>query len=182
MTDGDRDEPLSDLADAVGEGETDDGDEFEEMTAKDSVADDAGKTGGADADADAPNRDPEAPLGDLAARVENQRRERGDDDHDDLFTEQQADDVDRETLWEQVTADDSAESVAEDERDVREVSKRAYCQGCEHFSDPPDVRCGHAGTEILEAVDLEHFRVVNCPVVKEDERLGKASPGRDGGK
>jgi hypothetical protein len=181
MTGKDPDEPLSDLADAVGEGEGDEGDGFEEMATKVPVEDD--DSGGDDPDTDASDRDPEAPLGDLAARVENRRRDRGGDaDYDDLFTEQQADDVDRETLWEQVTADEPTESVTEDERDVREVSKRAYCQGCEYFSDPPDVSCGHEGTEILEAVDLERFRVVNCPVVKEDERLGKASPGRDDGK
>lgn len=175
------DEPLSDLVDRVDEGEADEEDGFEEMTAKEPVADDVGGSGSEDSGTDAPGHDPEVPLGDLADRVENRRRERDDADYDDLFTEQQADDVDRETLWEQVTADEPTERVAEDERDVREISKRAYCQGCEHFSDPPDVRCGHEGTEILEAVDLEHFRVVNCPVVKEDERLGKASPGRDNG-
>lgn len=178
-----RDEPLSDLADALDEREADDGDGVDEMAARDPVANDAGGSGGEDTETDAAGRDPAAPLGDLAARVEKRRRDRGGDaDYDDLFTEQQADDVDRETLWEQVTADEPTESVAEDERDVREVSKRSYCQGCEYFSDPPDVRCGHEGTAILEAVDLERFRVVNCPIVKEDERLGKASPGRDDGK
>ena len=182
MTDGERDEPLSDLADAVGDADTDDGNGFREMTAKEAVTEDDDASDRGDPTAGASSRDPGAPLGDLAARVENRRRERGKGgDHGDLFTEQQADEIDREALWEQVTADDPAESLAEDERDVREISKRTYCQGCEHFSDPPDVRCGHEGTEILEAVDLERFRVVNCPVVKEDERLGKASPGRADG-
>ena len=180
MTDEDRDEPLSDLADAVDDPEG--SDDFEEMTPKEPVAGDTDASGGDESTADASSRDPDAPLGDLAARVEDRRRDRREGgDHDDLFTEQRADEVDRETLWEQVTADEPTESVAEDQRDVREVSKRTYCQGCEYFSDPPDVSCGHEGTEILEATDLEHFRVVNCPVVKEDERLGKASPGRADG-
>ncbi|NHN47180.1 hypothetical protein G9464_06145 [Halostella sp. JP-L12] len=176
----DSDEPLSDLAAAVGdegdgaERDTDEADDSDDYAADDSV--------GSDPVPDALARDPDAPLGDLAARVEDRRRERdAGGEYDDLFTEHRTDELDRETLWEQVTADEPTETAAEDERDVREISKRTYCQGCEYFSDPPDVSCGHEGTEILEATDLEHFRVVNCPVVKEDERLGKASPGRADG-
>ncbi len=45
------------------------------------------------------------------------------------------------------------------------VPKRGYCQGCEYLAVPPDVACTHPDGEILEAVDLEHFRVRNCPVV-----------------
>jgi hypothetical protein len=57
------------------------------------------------------------------------------------------------------------------DRAERVVEKRSYCQGCEYFSAPPEVHCTHQGTEILEAVDMEHFRVVDCPVVAEDEEL-----------
>lgn len=174
----DPDEPLSDLAAAV-----DGADEGDGAEADADGTDDADDSVGSDPAPDAPGRDPDAPLGDLAARVEDRRRRDRDagGEYDDLFTEHRTDELDRETLWEQVTADEPTETAAEDERDVREISKRTYCQGCEYFSDPPDVSCGHEGTEILEATDLEHFRVVNCPVVKEDERLGKASPGRADG-
>lgn len=45
------------------------------------------------------------------------------------------------------------------------VGKRRYCESCEHFSSPPEVACSNPGTEIREVVDVEHFRVHNCPVV-----------------
>lgn len=45
------------------------------------------------------------------------------------------------------------------------VPKRRYCQGCEHFSDPPDVACTHPDGEIVEVVDIARFRVRNCPIV-----------------
>jgi len=45
------------------------------------------------------------------------------------------------------------------------VDKRAYCQECPFFSEPPTVSCGHAGTEIVEVIKDGRFRVRNCPVV-----------------
>ncbi|MEA1932242.1 MAG: hypothetical protein U9O06_11940 [Euryarchaeota archaeon] len=45
------------------------------------------------------------------------------------------------------------------------VDKRAYCQQCPYFSEPPTVSCGHAGTEIIEVLKDGRFRVRNCPVV-----------------
>jgi hypothetical protein len=59
-------------------------------------------------------------------------------------------------------------------RAVRVVAKQKYCQNCEYLSSPPEVACGHEGTEILEQVDMEHFRVADCPVVREDEELENA--------
>jgi hypothetical protein len=56
-------------------------------------------------------------------------------------------------------------------REERVVDKGKYCRNCEYFSAPPEVRCTHEGTEIAEEVDMDHFRVVNCPVVREDEEL-----------
>ncbi|WP_436923481.1 hypothetical protein [Halosimplex amylolyticum] len=58
-----------------------------------------------------------------------------------------------------------------DEDDVVDVSKHAYCEGCEHFSPPPDVTCSHEGTEILAFVDVDSVRVANCPVVAERRDL-----------
>ncbi|WP_135821062.1 hypothetical protein [Halostella litorea] len=170
------DEDLPDAAEATDDASHDDGGD---------AVDDFGGVDGPEADGlatDAPDAD-DAPLGDLAARVAERREERDAAAEADLFTEQSAADVDRDRLWEQITGDDAADAPPEDrveERDERVVSKRSYCQGCEHFSEPPDVRCGHDGTEILEVVDLDHFRVVDCPVVREDELLGKVGDGRDG--
>lgn len=77
-----------------------------------------------------------------------------------------------ETTWEELVSppdptDPTTPADGVDPTTVEEtvVPKRGYCQGCEYLSAPPDVACTHADGEILEAVDLEHFRVRNCPVV-----------------
>jgi hypothetical protein len=64
------------------------------------------------------------------------------------------------------SADDPSVSVEETNAGAEAVvPKRSYCERCEFFSAPPSVRCTNPGTEILELVDYEHFRVVDCPVV-----------------
>ena len=61
----------------------------------------------------------------------------------------------------------TAGSTADQASDATEtlVDKRAYCQQCPFFSEPPNVSCGHAGTEIVEVLKDGRFRVRNCPVV-----------------
>jgi hypothetical protein len=75
------------------------------------------------------------------------------------FEEMNVDDLDVDDVWETQG------------RTYAEVSKHSFCEGCEYFSAPPDVACGHDGTEILEFVDLETVRVVDCPVVAERREL-----------
>jgi len=108
------------------------------------------------------------PLGDLADRM----REKADrvDEGDGVFEAVDVGEVDQETLWKQVASDE--EFVVEDPADREDVvDKSTYCEKCEFFAGPPEVRCAHEGTSILELVDLEHFRVRNCPVVIEEEAL-----------
>lgn len=109
---------------------------------------------------------------------------------EELFERKQKPEVDREALWRQVTDEETAERVVEEmdaeetpgvrrgDRDrsaagegERVVEKSTYCHSCRFFSAPPDVRCTHEGTEIVEAVDVDHFRVRDCPVVAENEEL-----------
>lgn len=112
------------------------------------------------------------------------------DDFDDMFTEMDVPDVDEETVWEELTVDaDGAETEAErilagdatgeeiagepagsDEETV--VPKTRYCHRCKYFSAPPEVACTHPGTDIVEVVDLDRFRVRSCPVV--ERRQGPA--------
>ncbi len=77
-----------------------------------------------------------------------------------------ADPVDTEpvepSLGSAATADQSTGSEGDTET---LVDKRAYCQQCPYFSEPPAVSCGHAGTEIVEVLKDGRFRVRNCPVV-----------------
>ncbi|WP_459194688.1 hypothetical protein [Halosimplex sp. J119] len=98
--------------------------------------------------------------------------------------------IDPDEVWERLTDDGESEPDPEsdgatgaeaanadgpsspgDEDDVVEVSKHAYCEGCEHFSPPPDVTCTHPGTEILAFVDVDTVRVADCPVVAERREL-----------
>lgn len=186
MSEDDDGEPLSDLADRVPEpDEKPSEDPFEKTEPRPTAEDDAAsddrpsRADGDDPDDVDGRTDPDAPLGDLAARVDDRRRERARTEEDELFTERDVGEIDRDSLWEQVTAEEPTETVEGTVEDVREISKRSYCQGCEYFSAPPNVHCSHDGTEIREVVDLEHFRVVNCPIVREDERLGKMGDGTD---
>ena len=110
-------------------------------------------------------------------------------DSEDPFEEVDVEDVDREELWRDLLGDErerdstvggsvSSERVGDDRdasevdsaggaADAREhvVTKRSYCEQCPHFSAPPEAVCGHEGTEIVELVSLDQFRVRNCPMV-----------------
>lgn len=146
-----------------------------------------------------PDRD--GPLGDIADEVADRMAEGTESPADQLFEEvDDVGEIDREALWRQVAGEDilddieprengvtdhppggpsvrrpgettAADGVTVEERHERVIDKAKYCHGCEYFSAPPDVHCTHEGTDIIELVDVDHFRVVNCPIVKEDEEL-----------
>ena len=133
----------------------DDPNDFQESDAEPTVSTDAESTA-------------DAPLGDLADRMREQRE--GVEEDDDLFDEIDVGDVDEETLWEQVATEEAfVTEPPVDREDV--VEKATYCEKCEFFTGPPRTRCTHEGTTILELADVEHFRVRNCPVVLEEEAL-----------
>ncbi|MEA5387007.1 hypothetical protein VB779_07990 [Haloarculaceae archaeon H-GB11] len=80
--------------------------------------------------------------------------------------------VDADEVWERLQDAQERGSVGEaDERTERVVSKREFCQGCEYFSDPPEIDCSHDGTDIVEFPDVEHVLVLDCPIVAEREEL-----------
>ena len=105
-----------------------------------------------------------------------------DADVDELFTEVEVGDVDEDALWQELTEDGARPApTREDDEEVFDeesarprvddgegtvVPKASYCQQCEHFSPPPGVACGNPGTDIVELVDMDHFRVRECPVVE----------------
>jgi len=143
------------------------------------VSDDAGDDWGAgdpdEASADdGPRIDPDAPLGELAADLAAAAEE--DPPEDDPFEAVDVGGPDAEEAWtdadgesEPTTAAASVEASAVAEaRDEHVVDKRAYCQRCEFFSDPPESVCTHDGTDIVEVVDADRFRVRDCPKVDED--------------
>ncbi|MCY4730593.1 hypothetical protein KY092_08475 [Natronomonas gomsonensis] len=98
-------------------------------------------------------------------------------DSDELFDEMDVGDVDEEALWDALEDGEASGAVAqadsvaatddavEREGETAVVPKSRYCQSCEYFSAPPEVSCSHDGTEIVEHVDMESFRVRNCPIV-----------------
>lgn len=80
--------------------------------------------------------------------------------------------LDDDSVWEDLADAEARGPVAEAaKRTYAEVSKHRFCEGCEHFAAPPGATCSHEGTEILEFVDMETVRVVDCPVVAERREL-----------
>lgn len=103
-----------------------------------------------------------------------------DSEVEDLFTEVSVGDVDEAAVWEALTGDGEPAATGDDDAVPDEesagpqadegegtvVPKASYCQQCEHFSPPPGVACENPGTDIVDLVDIEHFRVRECPVVE----------------
>lgn len=131
------------------------------------------------------------PLGDLADRIRSRRSEPSldhggaEDDNADFegleefFESEPYDEVDADELWDSLEEDSGVGDGVEtgESSDEHIVPKRAYCEGCEHFSEPPDIHCNHAGTTIVEYVDLDHVRVRNCPIVAQRQALGERDEG-----
>ncbi|MFB6070940.1 MAG: hypothetical protein ABEJ76_07935 [Halanaeroarchaeum sp.] len=124
-----------------------------------SGSDDAGTEGSLD----------DEPLGDLRRDVES-RTESGESGDEDLFASVAVDDVDLEEVWtdvllgEEPTEGSVPPTAVEAGGDVQVVNKR-LCHRCRHFGDPPTLECTHEGTAIHETVDMDHYRVSNCPMV-----------------
>lgn len=107
------------------------------------------------------------PFSDVGGRA-------GDPFDDDVFEEMDVSGMDPDEVWESIADAEKRGSVSQQaERTYAEVSKHRFCEQCEFFSDPPDVACSHEGTEILEFLDSETVRVVDCPVVAERKELEK---------
>lgn len=112
-----------------------------------------------------------------------------DEDLEELFTSVEVDPLDPEAVWEELDDGEAAsehgllggsagieEAALGGEDDGTAptddgppgeavVPKAAYCHRCEFFSEPPEVTCGNPGTEIVEVVGAEEFRLRDCPVV-----------------
>lgn len=138
---------------------------------------------------EARDRRRDAPLDELARRVGERTRDRDARDDRDPFEAVNVGDIDSDELWESLDAGGTDRSDADDlgqydppetaaqrveattTRDTRPehvLDKREYCQRCPYLSAPPEVSCGHDGTEIVEVVDGERFRVRGCPMVTTD--------------
>lgn len=112
---------------------------------------------------------------------------------DDPFTEMEVEDIDEDDVWAELTDETNGDTggdgdaLGDGETSLQEtvvgadegtdadeaiVEKRSFCQRCTFFAEPPEVACTNEGTEIVELLDTERFRVRNCPVVA--QRRGTA--------
>ncbi len=121
------------------------------------------------------------PLEDLARDIEGRKRASERVDMFDRLDTGDVDDIDADRVWDDLSTEpdsvDETEDVGptpvdSDGGDEYLVPKRSFCQQCEFFSAPPQVRCAHAGTEIVGIADTERFRVRNCPLVDDDALVG----------
>jgi len=116
------------------------------------------------------------PLSGLREDIEARRDRRANatPDAEDVFETGNDEPVlDGEQVWEDLLegqADEAGmlafgEQVEDETADVRIIPDR-ICHNCKYFADPPDLHCTHDGTEIRRVVDMDHYEVVDCPVVK----------------
>lgn len=78
--------------------------------------------------------------------------------------------IDPDEVWGSIDDEDDEPAVPDEDR-YAEVSKHAFCERCPHFSEPPDAHCTHETAEIMEYLDMERVRLLDCPVVAERRDL-----------
>lgn len=117
------------------------------------------------------------PLSDLAADVRERREREPDEDFGELFSEVEVGEVDGEAAWRELLMEDEGEPLAigervetDEDRDVRVIENRT-CHRCQYFGEPPELHCTHEGTEIRRVVDTDHYEVVDCPMVVDEEEF-----------
>ncbi|MFB6133151.1 MAG: hypothetical protein ABEJ44_07095 [Halanaeroarchaeum sp.] len=182
MSDDDSEEPLGDLREEVDSrtGREDSGPSGDgsDHTPPEAAPDEPAEEKGGDA-----SPEEEGPLGDLRRDVESRKAE-GESPSDrpgtgngsqpgDPFVEQDVDDVDTDELWADLLFEDEEPPTgsfeAADETDAPgTVVSKSLCHRCQYFGDPPQLHCTHEGTTIHELVDMDHYRVTDCPMVDED--------------
>lgn len=148
---------------------TDDG---EPSSESDPVGDgDTADTSSSDPDPAAPTDDPFTSFSDVSV-----------DEREDPFAAFESagvEGVDPDVVWESLSAAGVGETAVDDEKEYTEVSKHRFCERCEHFSGPPDVHCTYEGAAIVEFLDMETVRLVNCPIVAEQRALDEGGTDLD---
>ncbi|MBX0284960.1 hypothetical protein EGH22_01350 [Halomicroarcula sp. F28] len=77
--------------------------------------------------------------------------------------------VDADEVWESLN--EEPETATVEGTRYTDVSKHRFCEQCEFFSSPPNAHCTHEEAEIIEYLDMETVRLLNCPVVAEQREL-----------
>jgi len=86
-----------------------------------------------------------------------------------VFESVDVESVDADEVWASLDEDHTTAAAAESR--YVEVSKHRFCEQCEHFSSPPNAHCTHEEAEIIEYLDMETVRLLNCPIVAEQREL-----------
>ena len=97
----------------------------------------------------------------------------------DPFEEMEMPDLDTEAVFEAALGGDDEDGAARGSGADGVVSKEQYCKKCEHFSEPPETACTNPGTEIVELVGVDSFRLRNCPVVADRRRAESVFPDEE---
>jgi hypothetical protein len=122
-----------------------------------------------------PEAGEEDPFADLGGGPQPRTRDddgTSSDDPFDSFESVDVDEVDPDEVWANLSSlEDATEEF--DGKVYYEVSKHRFCERCEYFSGPPEATCTFEGADIVEFVDMETVRLVNCPIVAEQEELGE---------
>jgi len=87
------------------------------------------------------------------------------------FEPADVDGIDPDAIWDDLTTADDEEAPTIEEDVYDDVSKHTFCEQCEYFSRPPDVGCTYEGAAIVEFLDMETVRLLNCPIVAEKREL-----------
>jgi hypothetical protein len=106
------------------------------------------------------------PTDDPFAEFSTARRDEGDDPFE-AFESAGIDEIDPDAVWQDL----ESSGPETEERTYSEVSKHRFCEGCEHFSGPPEIECTYEGAAIVEFLDMETVRLLNCPIVAEQRAL-----------
>lgn len=94
----------------------------------------------------------------------------GEDNPFEAFESAGVDEIDPDAVWDSLADMDGTDGDAE-EQVFSEVSKHRFCERCEHFTGPPEVNCTYEGAAIVEFLDMETVRLLNCPIVAEQRAL-----------
>jgi len=93
------------------------------------------------------------------------------DDPFGAFESAGVDGVDPDEIWESLSAAEDDDMPEFDSKTFYEVSKHRFCERCEYFTEPPETSCSYEGAAIVEFLDMETVRLLNCPIVREQRKL-----------
>jgi len=91
------------------------------------------------------------------------------DDGENVFESVDIDSVDADEVWNSL--DEEPDNTTSMPNRYADVSKHRFCEQCEFFASPPGAHCTNEDAEILEFLDMETVRVLNCPIVAEQREL-----------